>query len=410
MSSQRLLILGAGMAGTMMANKLRRRLGSEWSIGLVDRDDLHVYQPGLLFLPFGHYRRDEIVRRRSEFISPGIDFLVGEIELLDPQARSVTLQNGQMLEYDLLIVATGCRLSPEATPGLTETGWQETAFEFYTLDGAVRLRDALTRFPGGRLVLNIAEMPIKCPVAPMEFLFLADHYFQQAGIRDQVELVLATPLDAAFTKPRAAQELGHLLESKNIKVETNFVVSRVDGQTKTLHGFGEREIAYDLLVSVPVHAGSEWIARSGLADELGFLPTNKHTLQVEAYPGIFAIGDTTDLPTSKAGSVAHFQGDVLVENLERYLEGRPLKPDFDGHANCFIETGFGKGLLIDFNYEVEPLPGKFPLPGIGPFSLLQESAVNHWGKLGFKWVYWNLLLTGQDLPLGHALCMEGKRP
>jgi len=173
--------------------------------------------------------------------------------------------------------------------------------------------------------------------------------------------------------------------------------------------FGDRTLAYDLLVTVPIHAGSEWINRSGMGDDFGFLPTNKYTLQVEQYEGVFALGDTTDLPTSKAGSVAHFQGDVLIENIERYLAGLELRPDFDGHSNCFIETGYGKGLLIDFNYEVEPLPGKFPLPGIGPFSLLEESSMNHWGKLGFKWVYWNLLLTGQDLPIGHALSLEGKR-
>lgn len=403
-----LLLLGAGMAGTMMANKLRKRLSRDWAITIVDRDETHVYQPGLLFLPFAIYRRQDIVRPRAGFLAEGIEFLVGEVDVVDPGAKTVRLSDGRSLSYDLLIVATGCRITPEATPGLVEAGWQESAFEFYTLEGADRLREALARWSGGRLVLNIAEMPIKCPVAPMEFLFLADHFFHEAGIRDRVELIYATPLDAAFTKPRAAQELGHLLESKNIRVETNFVTSRVDGEARVLHGFGDRALEYDLLVAVPIHAGAEWIARSGMGDDFGFLPTNKHTLQVEKYDGVFALGDTTDLPTSKAGSVAHFQGDVLLENVERYLQGVELRPDFDGHANCFIETGYGKGLLIDFNYEVEPLPGKFPLPGVGPFSLLKESAVNHWGKMGFKWVYWNLLLTGQDLPLGHALSMEGK--
>lgn len=396
------------MAGTMMANKLRKRLSPEWQISIVDQDEEHVYQPGLLFVPFGIYRRDEVVRPRASFLGTGVDFVLGEIDSVDPFSKQVTLCGGRVLEYDLLIVATGCCINPQATPGLSEQGWQESAFDYYSLDGALKLKEALARFKGGRLVLNIAEMPIKCPVAPMEFLFLADHFFHEAKIRDQVELVFATPLDSAFTKPRAAQELNHLLQQKNIRVETNFVVSKVDGAAKMLHGFGDRSLKYDLLVSVPIHSGSPWIARSGMADEMGFLPTNKHTLQVEKFDGVFAIGDTTDLPTSKAGSVAHFQGEVLLENVERYLSGQELRPDFDGHANCFIETGFGKGLLIDFNYDVEPLPGKFPLPGVGPFSLLQETAVNHWGKMGFKWVYWNLLLTGQDLPLGHAMTMQGK--
>lgn len=409
LNMKKLLVLGAGMAGTMMANKMRKRLSSEWSITVVDRDDTHVYQPGLLFVPFGIYRPEDVVRSRRGFLSPEISFVQSEIETVDPVKKTVRLQNGEVLSYDILIVATGCRVTPEATPGLSEAGWYESAFDFYTLEGAEKLGDALARWEGGRLVLNIAEMPIKCPVAPMEFVFLADHYFHQRGIRDRVELVYATPLDAAFTKPRAARELGDLLERKNIKVETNFVVSSVDGKEKVLHGYGERELSYDLLVSVPIHAGAEWIQRSGMGDDFGFLPTNKHTLQVEQYDGVFALGDTTDLPTSKAGSVAHFQGDVLVENIERYLRGLPLEPDFDGHANCFVETGYGKGLLIDFNYEVEPLPGKFPLPGVGPFSLLTESVVNHWGKMGFKWAYWNLLLRGEDLPLGHALTMEGKQ-
>ena len=406
---KKMVILGAGMAGTMMANKLRKRLSEEWSITVVDRDETHVYQPGLLFLPFGIYRKDEVVRPRASFLAEGIEFVVGEVDTVDPGAKGVNLADGRRLSYDLLIVATGCRITPEATPGLTEEGWLETAFDFYSLQGAEKLGEALAGWKGGRLVLNIAEMPIKCPVAPLEFLFLADHYFHQRGIRDQVELVFATPLDAAFTKPRAAKELGHLLESKKIHVETHFAVSKVDGKARVIHGFGDRALPYDLLVTVPIHAGSEWIARSGMGDDFGFLPTHKHTLQVEQYEGVFALGDTTDLPTSKAGSVAHFQGDVLIENIERYLAGLELRPAFDGHANCFIETGYGKGLLIDFNYEVEPLPGKFPLPGIGPFSLLEESSMNHWGKLGFKWVYWNLLLTGQDLPIGHALTMEGKR-
>jgi sulfide:quinone oxidoreductase len=408
MYMRKLLILGAGMAGTMMANKLRRRLPQDWSITVVDRDDLHVYQPGLLFLPFDIYRKEDILKPRSSFFSQGIEFLMADIDTVDPEAKLVKFKDGSSFTYDLLVVATGCRIAPEATPGLTETGWLESAFDFYTLNGAEKLREALVRWKGGRLVLNIADMPIKCPVAPMEFVFLADHYFHQAGIRDKVELIYATPLDAAFTKPRAARELGHLLESKNIKVETNFAVSKVDGKNRVLSDYGGRTLSYDLLVTVPIHAGSEWIARSGMGDDLGFLATNKHTLQVEAHADVFALGDTTDVPTSKAGSVAHFQGDVLIENILRHLEGLVLKPDFDGHANCFIETGYGKGLLIDFNYEVEPLPGKFPLPGIGPFSLLEESAVNHWGKMGFKWVYWNLLLTGQDLPLGHALTLEGK--
>ncbi len=405
---KQLLILGAGTAGTMMANKLRRRLSSDWSITIVDRDNDHVYQPGLLFVPFGLYRPEELIRPRDEFIPDGVEFRIGDIESVDAEAKRVTLADGGTLDYDLLIVATGTRTAPAQTPGLNGPGWNESIFDFYTVDGASSLRETLERWDGGRLVLNIVDMPIKCPVAPLECLFLADHYFHERHMRDRVDIVFATPLDAAFTKPRAAVELGALLERKNIALETSFNTSEVDGSKRSLTAYDGRSVDYDILVTVPLHMGSEWIARSGVGDELGFLPTHKHTLQVEGMADTFALGDTTNLPTSKAGSVAHFQGDVLIENVDRHIRGLEPLPEFDGHANCFIETGFGKAILIDFNYTTEPLPGRFPLPGLGPFSLLRETAVNHWGKLGFKWLYWNLLIRGHDMPIDHRMLMAGK--
>jgi len=361
-----------------------------------------------LFVPFGVYRPGELVRDRDSFLPEGVDFVVAEVDTVDPAAKSVHLGNGKTLDYDLLVVATGTRTAPAQTDGLTGAGWNESIFDFYTMEGATKLHEAFERWGGGRVVLNIVDMPIKCPVAPLEFLFLADHYFHERGIRDQVELVFATPLDAAFTKPRAAAELGALLERKNITLETDFNTSEVDGQAKTLNAYDGRSLAYDILVTVPLHQGSEWIERSGLGDEFGFLPTHPNTLQVEGMEDVFALGDTTNLQTSKAGSVAHFQGDVLIENIERHIDGVELLADFDGHANCFIETGFGKAILIDFNYDTEPLPGRFPLPGVGPFSLLKETAVNHWGKLGFRWVYWNLMVRGLDMPIDHRMLMAGK--
>ena len=404
-----LVILGAGTAGTMMANKLRKALpADDWSITVLDRDDDHVYQPGLLFLPFGLYSADDVVRPRSYFVDPGIDLRLVAVDSVDTDTRTVRLKDGEPLPYDVLVVATGCRIAPEATPGLCGPGWMKTAFDFYTLEGASALGRTLESWEGGRLVVNIVDMPIKCPVAPLEFVFLADAYFTERGMRDQVELVYVTPLDGAFTKPRASAALGDLLERRGIEVVTEFNTESVDGEGRRLLGYDGREVPYDLLVSVPLHYGSRVIERSGLGDDFAFVPTDKHTLQSHAHPEIFALGDATNLPTSKAGSVAHFQADVLCDNVLRFIEGRELHPDFDGHANCFIETGHGKAILIDFNYETEPLPGRFPLPGVGPFTLLEESYVNHWGKLGFKWVYWNLLLRGEDLPIGHKMVMAGK--
>jgi sulfide:quinone oxidoreductase len=407
---KKLLILGAGTAGTMMAAKMRRNLDrDQWEITVVDQDDRHIYQPGLLFIPFSIYRTRDVIKPRSRYIPRGVEFIISEIDAIEPDQNRVRLSGGAELEYDFLVIATGSRIVPEETEGLTEEGWQETAFDFYTLEGASKLEGALEAWEGGRLVLNVVEMPIKCPIAPIEFVCLADWYLTEKGVRDKTEIVYATPLEGAFTKPRASAMLGDILDKKNIKVEGLFSAGSVDGANGVLKSWDEREISYDLLVTIPTHMGSETIERSGMGDELSFIPTNKNSLQADGFENIFVLGDATDLPSSKAGSVAHFQGEVLEENLLRSIRGRPLIDEFDGHANCFIETGFGKAVLIDFNYDVEPLPGKYPVPGVGPLSLLGESEMNHWGKMAFRWIYWNMLLKGAEIPgVESRMSMAGK--
>ncbi len=265
------------------------------------------------------------------------------------------------------VIATGASLQPQETDGMTGSEWGRSIHSFYSLEGASALRGALDRFEGGRLVVNVIDMPIKCPVAPLEFCFLADWQLRERGLRERVELTYVTPLDGAFTKPVASAQLESLLKDKGIRVESEFATGRIDGTAKRLRSWDEREIAYDLLVAVPIHGGSECLARSaGLSDPLGFVPADRHTLQSKAAPNVFAIGDAADVPTSKAGSVTHFEGDTVVENIRRFLEGDELTGYYDGHANCFIETGFHKALLIDFDYDTEPLPGRFPEPPSGP--------------------------------------------
>ncbi|WP_412070451.1 NAD(P)/FAD-dependent oxidoreductase [Rubrivirga sp. IMCC43871] len=406
-----LVLLGAGTAGTMMLNKLRRALPpDEWRLTIVDRDDQHLYQPGLLFIPFGEYTPEQVVRSRQDFFPGGIEFVVGEIDRVDVEAQTVALAGGQSLDYDVLIVATGTAPYPEETPGLVSDLWYRDAFDFYTLDGAVALRDRLETWEGGRLVINLAESVFKCPVAPLEFAFLADAYLEERGLRDRVEIVYATPLAGAFTKPKATEMLSRLLKEKQITVVPDFYLECVDSERKTLVAYDGREEAFDLLVSVPVNMGAAWVEASGLGDDddLRYIPTDRHTLQAKAANNVFVLGDATNLPTSKAGSVAHFEAEVLTENVLSFIAGEPLVASFDGHANCFIETGHGKATLIDFNYDTEPLPGRFPLPVIGPMSLLGETRLNHLGKLAFKWVYWHLLLTGKELPVSSELSMAGK--
>ncbi len=407
---KRIVILGAGTAGTIVANKLGQELDmDQWKITVVDQSENHYYQPGFLFIPFGIYSKEDVVRPRRDYLPRGVEFILSEIEVIEPDQNRVKIKkDSRVLPYDFLVIATGSRIVPDETPGLLESGWRRNVFDFYSVDGAAALARHLRHWEGGRLVLNVAEMPIKCPVAPLEFLFLADWFFHEHGLRDRVELIYATPLPGAFTKPRAASLLGDILEQKNVKVVPEFLLMEVDPDANKIMAYDETEVEYDLLVTVPINMGDPVIARSGMGDELNFVPTEKHTLKASNYDNVFVLGDATNLPSSKAGSVAHFQGDVFIENFLRYVDGLPLRETFDGHANCYIESGFGKGFLIDFNYDVEPLPGKFPLPGIGPFSLLQESRINHWGKMMFRWMYWNLLLKGRPLPITAELQMAGK--
>ena len=406
-----LLILGAGTAGTIMANHLRHKLhGDHWKITLLDRASHHDYQPGYLFMPFGVYDEKDVRRPMNRVVPRGVDYRRVNVERLEADANRVALADGTTLPYDILIVATGAHPAPEQVEGMADgPDWRHNVHEFYTFEGAQALTECLKSWRGGRLVVHICEMPIKCPVAPLEFCFLADAWLQEQGLRDQTDITYVTPMSGAFTKPVASGILRKLLDEKHISVVHDFAIARVDADKKAIVSWDEKEVPYDLLVTVPPNMGDAVIERSGLGDELNFVPTDKHTLQSKAHANIFVIGDATDCPTSKAGSVAHFEAEVLTENILHFIAGEPLKSRFDGHANCFIESGHGKAYLLDFNYEQEPVTGTFPLPAIGPMKLLGESRLNHLGKMAFKWIYWNVLLPGLPIPfVGHKMTTVGK--
>lgn len=407
---KKLLILGAGTAGTIMANKMRKELPhKEWIVTIVEKETNHYYQPGFLYVVFGYYQKKDIFKPTHKFFPKGIELINSEIEKINPEKNRVTLINGFEIDYDVLIIATGTRISPEDTPGLKGELWKKKIFDFYTIEGAEALAEFFKTWQGGNLVINIADNPIKCPVAPLEFAFLSDYYFTGKGIRDKVSITYVTPLSGAFTKPKASKLLGSLLQRKNVNLVTDFFLGEVDNANSKILDFGGREVPFDCLITIPLHTGDQVISKSGLGDEFGFVKADKNTLQSVLYKNIFVIGDAGNYPASKAGSVAHFQADVLEKNIIDYINNRPLTASFDGHSNCYIETGFGKTILIDFNYETEPLPGLYPWPLVGPFTLLKETKFNHLGKLIFKWIYWNILLKGQKLPVTSYMSMAGKR-
>lgn len=402
-----LVILGAGTAGTMMANHLHTTLQHpEWHITIIDEREQHYYQPGYLFLPFDIYEPEDIVKPIEQFIPKEVTLTKAKIEKLLPAENKVLLADGKAVPYDLLIVATGAKIAPEETAGMKGKEWHQSVFDFYTFEGALALRNKLREWQGGKLVVHITEMPIKCPVAPLEFAFLADSYFKHKHMRDKVDITFVTPLSGAFTKPKATEALQHLLDEKNIRIVSDFAIESVDNEKKEILDYGGQTVPFDVLVTVPTNKGDELMERSGMGDDLNYIPTNKATLQSKEYNNIFVIGDASNIPASKAGSVAHFEAEILTENILHYVKGEPLKEEFDGHANCFIETGNGKALLIDFNYTHEPVEGSFPFPGVGPLRLLKESRMNHLGKLAFKWIYWNMLLKGTHIPFVSATMSE----
>lgn len=406
-----LVILGAGTAGTMMANHLNHHLKKpDWQISIIDEREEHHYQPGYLFLPFDIYSPDDIIKSIEDFIPKHVELVKGKIDKVLPKESKVQMAGGKELRYDVLIIATGAKIAPEETEGMKGSEWQKSVFDFYTFEGSLALRDKLRDWQGGKLVVHITEMPIKCPVAPLEFAFLADSFFKHKHMRDKVEITYVTPLSGAFTKPKATEALEHLLHDKNINIESDFAIEHVDNEKKEIVDYGGRTIPFDILVTVPTNKGDEVIERSGMGDDLNYVPTHKATLQSKEYSNVFVLGDASNIPASKAGSVAHFEAEILTDNILHYIKGEPLKEEFDGHANCFIETGNGKALLIDFNYTHEPVEGSFPFAGIGPLRLLKESRMNHMGKLAFRWIYWNMLLKGTHIPfVSTAMSESGKK-
>lgn len=404
---KKIIILGSGCGGTTAAAKLHSQLNPrEWEITIIDNDEIHHYQPGWLFIPFGVYTAEDCKKPKREFIPPGVNFVFDEIVGVNPDKRLVAGKKSSY-EYDWLIIATGCKIVPEEVEGMMDD-WHKNTHDFYTLEGAQLLYKQLKYFKSGRVVLNIAELPYKCPVAPLEFVFMADWFFAKNGVRDNIEIELVTPIAGAFTKPIASKILGEVAEQKNIKITPNFDIAQVNAEEKTIESHRGDKVPYDILVAIPPNFGAKYIEDSDMGDPMRFVDTDHHTLKAKNYDNIYVIGDATNVPASKAGAVAHYESDTVVENLVREIDGQEPKATFDGHATCFICSGYEKAVLIDFNYKYEPLPGKFPFPGLGPFSLLGDSNFNYWGKMMFKWVYWNMMLKGVDLPLEHQMTMAGK--
>jgi sulfide:quinone oxidoreductase len=382
----RILILGGGVGGTLTANllvkRLRRQLDrGEVSISVVDATGRHTYQPGFMYIAMGGERAERLRRPERGLLDKRVSLLVGEVTRVDEESRTVWFSDGQRIGYDYLVIATGARIVPEALEH-----FDAEAHHFYTAEAASRLRQALDAFTGGRIVIAIAGMPYKCPPAPLEVSFLIESELRERGLRSRSELHFCSPIGRAFTIESVSAMATPILEQKGIELHTFFSVEAIDPERHVVQSLEGEELPYDLLILVPPHKGQQFLIDSGLAPAPGgWLPTDRATLQVGGRSNVFALGDATDLPLSKAGSTAHFEAPVVTERIVAAIEGREVdhaRGDYLGKVMCFFEIGDGKGTLLQFDYEHPPRPPK-------------PNQLWHLGKIVFNKTYWHTVPKGR---------------
>jgi len=371
------VVLGGGVGGTLAANLISKELGRDARVTVVDPSGMHVYQPGFLYVAMGQANGRWLSRDERTLLRHDVDLAVERAVRIDADLGTVELARGGRLTWDYLVIATGARLVPEQIPGLTEG-----AFGFYSLEDAERLREELRRFRGGRVKIGVAGIPYKCPPAPVEFAFMLDGSLRRRGLRKRTEITLLSPLNRAFTIESASKLIQPIMERRGIALETFFNVEAVDASAGVVSSIEGDKTEYDLLVLVPPHRGQELIDRSGLGDPGGWVPTDRHTLQVEGQERIFAIGDATNLPISKSGSTAHFEAPVVASRIASLIRGTAPRSNYGGRVMCFLETGDGRATTLRFDYEHPPVPP-------------QPSRLWHSAKWLFNRLYWETVPRGR---------------
>ena len=373
----RVVVLGGGVGGTLAANLLDKDLRRDVHITVVDPSGMHDYQPGYLYVALGEAKGHWLTREERTLLRGDVDLAIERAIRIHPDAGMVQLERGGELAYDYLVIATGARLVPEAIPGLSEG-----SFEFYSLPGAERLSQELARFTGGRIKVGVAGIPYKCPPAPVEFTFMVEEYLRKRGLRDRSEVELLSPLNRAFTIESASKLIAPIMEERGIGLTTFFNVEAVDPGAGIVESLEGEKQEYDLLVLVPPHKGQQVVIDSGLGDPGGWLPTDKHTLNVEGQERIFALGDATNLPISKSGSTAHFEAPVIASRIASLIHGSAPKENYGGRVMCFLETGNGQATSLRFDYEHPPVPP-------------QPNRAWHMAKWLFNRMYWETVPRGR---------------
>ncbi len=395
---KRVLVLGGGVGGTLTANLVARKLKKEIAastakVTVVDATGRHAYQPGYMYIAMGQQRADKLERSERRLLDGNVDLVVDEIERIDVEASLVHLTSGEVLAFDQLVIATGARILPESI-----ANFDTEAHHFYTAEASMRLRKALDGFEGGKLVIGIAGIPYKCPPAPLEVAFLVEAELRERGLREKTDMTFLSPINRAFTIESVSEMATPIFEQKGIDLQLLAGVDQIDAERKVVITDAMEEYPYDLLIVVPPHKGAQVVIDSGLAPKSGWVPTDRHTLLVKhmmpkgtsdedtpRYPNIYAIGDTTDLPLSKAGSTAHFEAPIVAERIAaavRGVEPTGKHANYTGKVMCFFEVGDGKGTLLQFDYDHPPKPPK-------------PNQLWHLGKVLFNRTYWQTVPRGR---------------
>jgi len=371
--AKHIVIVGGGLAGTIVANGLCRQLGEQLRSGearitMIGNTDTHMYQPGLLYVPFGKIREAELFRNQRKVLDRRVTFTIDAATNIDVDNNRVTCESGKNYDYDYVVIATGSRIRPDNIPGM-----EEGAHWFYDLDGARKMRDALRDFEGGKIVVNV-NAPHKCPVAPLEITFMLRDYMAGRGLLDKTEITYTYPIGRLHALEPVANWTVPEFDKYGIKSETFFNTKEVDPAAKTITSEEGSTLPYDLLVTIPPHSGAQVILDSDLGAG-GWVPTGKETLLRDGSTNVFVVGDTTNIPISKAGSTAHFEADTIIDNLASLVMEGQWARNYDGKVFCFVETGMSTGTYVWFNYTTPPNPGP-------PSQML------HWFKLAYNRLYW----------------------